>query len=473
MTELQQRPAAVRFPGRDGSTQRALDQRFDGELIRPGHPRYDQCRRVWNGSIDRRPALIARCSGVSDVVAALRFARDGGYPIAVRGGGHSFPGLSVCDDGVVIDLAPMKHIDVDVDAGIVRAGAGVLLGELDAATQQHGMAVPIGSVTHTGLAGLTLGGGIGWLMRKHGLTVDQLLSVDLVTADGRQVRASAEENPDLFWGVRGGGGNFGIATRFTFRLQPVGPNVLSSLLMWPLEQGEQVIRAYREWVAAAPDELTTALILRRAPALELVPEDVRGRPVVGIGACWIGPEDDGVRVLEPMRHAGSPVVEATQMRPFLEQQAMFDASFPHGIWVYSKAADLGGLTNGAIGVLLDNASRIRSPRSTMTAWHMGGAVARVGELDTAFGGRSSVHLVDIAGVTESEAGFAEERDWANASWSALTPHEVGVYVNWLMDEGEAHVRRAYGEERFRRLQELKRTYDPENVFRLNQNIPPE
>lgn len=472
MAAAQERVSAGRSRERGGAALSALEHRFDGELIGPGHPRYDEHRRVWNGSIDRHPLVIARCGGARDAMAALRFARDTGYPVAVRGGGHSFPGLSVCDGGVVIDLSPMKHVEVDLAAGTVRAQAGVLLGELDAATQRHGMAVPIGSVTHTGLAGLTLGGGIGWLMRRHGLTIDQLTAVDLIAADGRQLHADADENSDLFWGVRGGGGNFGIVTDFTFRLHPVGPQVLSSLLMWPLEQGGPVLSAYRGWIAEAPDELTTALIMRRAPALDLVPEAIHGRLVVAVAVCWVGSKSDGMRLLDDMRHAGSPVVDVTQMRAFVEQQAMFDASFPPGIWVYSKAADLVALTDEAAGVLLDSASGIRSPRSTITIWQMGGAVARVGDLDTAFGSRSSAHLVDIAGVTESEAGFDSERDWAHARWSALTPHQAGVYVNWLMDEGEDQVRRAYGQERFLRLQALKRRYDPDNTFRLNQNIPP-
>jgi FAD/FMN-containing dehydrogenase len=449
-----------------------LQRSFLGELVRPGDPSYDQSRKVWNGSIDRHPALVARCTGVPDVIAALAFARRTGLVVAVRSGGHSFPGLSVCDGGMVIDLRSMNRIRVDPDAGTVRAQAGVLLGELDRATQAFGMAVPTGSVTDTGLAGLTLGGGFGWLMRKYGLTIDSLLSVEVVTADGDIVHASEAENSDLFWGVRGGGGNFGIVTEFEYRLHAVGPTVLSGLLLWPLDDGPQVVRFYREWADSAPDELTSALVLRRAPAVDLIPESLHGRPVVGVACCWAGQLDPGESELAPMRGFGSHVVDLVASRAFVEHQAMLDPAFPPGIWIYSKATDLKVLSDDALDVMLDHATRIASPRSGIIAWQLGGAVAGVGELDTPFGSRSSGFLVDILGATDSADGFEQERDWARACWTALAPHHAGVYVNWLMEEGEHRVREAYGEQRYTRLQALKRRYDPENVFRLNQNIRP-
>jgi FAD/FMN-containing dehydrogenase len=449
-----------------------LARRFEGELVGPGHPTYERSRRVWNGSIDRRPALILRCTTIADVVAAVRYARRAGVPPAVRSGGHSFAGLSVCEDGLVIDLSPMKQIDVKPGDRTVRAEAGVLLGELDAATQAFGLAVPTGSVTHTGLAGLTLGGGIGWLMRKHGLTVDQLLSVQMVTADGELLTASETENPDLFWGVRGGGGNFGVVTSFEFRLHAVGPMVGSGLLLWPLEEAQDVVRSYREWADAAPDELTTALIVRRAPAVDLVPTHLRGQPVVAVASCWSGPLARSEAVIEPLRRVGSGVVDLCARRPFVEHQAMFDASFPHGLWVYSKAANVRTLTDEVVSVVLEHAARIVSPRSAITAWQLGGAVNRVGELETPFGGRSSGHLVDLLGATESAEGFGRERDWARDAWAALAPHQDGAYVNWLMEEGEEGVRRAYGAQRYERLVALKRRFDRDNFFRRNQNIPP-
>jgi FAD/FMN-containing dehydrogenase len=470
MTTQIERPIEVTLA--DAAAFASLERSFRGELVRPGDPSYDQRRKVWNGSIDRHPAVIARCAGVSDVVGALAFARRTGLALAIRGGGHSFPGLSVCDDGMVIDLGLMKEIQVDPGARTVRAKAGVLLGELDRATQAFGLAVPTGSVTHTGLAGLTLGGGIGWLMRKYGLTIDSLLSVEVVTADGEVVQASETVNPDLFWGVRGGGGNFGIVTEFEFRLHPVGPTVLSGLLLWPLDDAPEVVRFYRDWADSAPDDLTTALVLRRAPAVDLVPKSLHGQPIVAVACCWAGSLDRGESVLEPMRRFGSRVVDLVAPRAFIEHQAMLDPSFPPGNWVYSKAADLRTLSDDVLGILLDYAARVASPRSGITAWQLGGSVARVGELETPFGSRQSAYVVDMYGVTDSPDGFEQERDWARDCWTALAPHHAGVYVNWLMEEGERRVREAYGEQRYARLQAVKRRYDPENVFRLNQNIRP-
>jgi FAD/FMN-containing dehydrogenase len=466
------RPAIREVPARDRAALAGLERSFSGALIRPGTPSYEAARRVWNGSIDRHPALIARCRGVPDVVAAVAFARRTGLPLAVRSGGHSFAGLSVCDGGIVIDLAPMKRIRVDPAAGTVQAQAGVLLGELDRATQALGLAVPTGSVTHTGLAGLTLGGGIGWLMRSHGLTIDQLRSVQLVGADGEVVTASDTQNADLVWGLRGGGGNFGIVTSFQFRLNAVGPMVLSSLLLWPLDQGPAVVDFYRDWASSAPEELTTLLALRRAPAVELVPSGLHGQPVVGVVSCWAGPLDRGERVLEPMRRFRPAVVDLSGPRPFVEHQSLFDQGFPHGLWGYSKAADVAALSDDVLAVLLEYAARVASPRSTITAWQLGGAVARVAEGETAFGSRSSAYLIDMFAATDSAEGFEQERDWARDCWTALAPHHAGAYVNWLMDEGAEGVRQAYGAERYDRLKALKRRYDPGNVFRLNQNIAP-
>jgi FAD/FMN-containing dehydrogenase len=471
--ELDTHPTVTQAQPLDAAALGELGRCFRGELIGPGHPSYDGCRKVWNGSIDRYPALIGRCSCVADVTAAVLFARRTGVPVAVRGGGHSFAGLSVCDGGIVIDLGSMKQIHVDPVARTVHAQAGVLLGELDRATQAFGLAVPVGSVTQTGLAGLTLGGGIGWLMRKYGLTIDQLLSVEMVTADGEVLTATDAENADLFWGVRGGGGNFGIVTSFEFRLNAVGPMVSSGLLLWPLDDGPEVVRFYRDWADSAPDELTTALVFRRAPSVDPVPEALHGQPVVGVASCWAGPLDHGDTVLEPMRRVGSRLVDLSVVRPFVEHQALFDASFPHGIWVYSKANDVITLADNVIDVTLANAGRIESARSAIVAWQLGGAVARVGEFDTPFGSRSSGYLIDMVGATDSAEGFEQERDWARDCWTALAPHHAGVFVNWLMDEGEERVRQAYGNKRYERLRAVKRHYDPDNVFRLNQNVPPD
>jgi FAD/FMN-containing dehydrogenase len=450
-----------------------LEASFGGQLVRPGDPAYDEHRSIWNASIDRSPALIARCSGVADVIAAVKFARETGLVAAVRGGGHSFPGQSTCDGGIVIDLSPMKGIRVDPEARTARAQAGVLWGELDRETQTFGLATTGGIVTHTGVAGLTLGGGIGWLQRKYGLTIDQLLSVDLITADGEFVKASATENADLFWGVRGGGGNFGIVTEFEFRLHPVGPIVMAGPVFWPMEESPRVLRFYRDWIADAPDELMTIVVHRKAPPLPFVPQELHGKLVVSVVCCYAGPVEDGERVVRPLKTFGSPVLDACQPKPYLAQQAMFDPAFPHGWWYYMRACDVAELTDDVIDITVDHSMRIRSPLTAFPIWQMGGAVARVGDDETAFGARGAGHTFNITCATETAEGFDEEREWARGFWSALEPYHTSVYVNFLMDEGEERVREAYGARKYDRLKELKRRYDPDNFFRLNQNIPPD
>jgi FAD/FMN-containing dehydrogenase len=456
----------------DAPTLTELERSFRGQLVRPSDPAYDEQRKVWNGSIDRSPALIARCAGAADVIAAVKFARATGLQVAVRGGGHSFPGLSVCDSGVVIDLGPMNGIRVDPEARTVRAQAGVLLGELDRETQAFGLAVPSGIVTHTGLAGLTLGGGIGWLMRKHGLTIDQLIAVDVVTADGDLVRASDNENPDLFWGLRGGGGNFGIVTEFEFRLNPVGPIVLAGPIFWPMSESANVLRFYREWIADAPDELMTIVVHRKAPSLPFVPAELRGELVVAVVSCYAGSVDDGERAVRPLRKVGSPVLDLCEPKPFLAHQGMFDPSYPHGWSYYMRACDVAGLTDEVIDITVDHSLRIGSPLTAFPIWQRGGAAARVDEQDAAFHGRGARYTFNIAAATESAEGFDEEREWVRAFWAALAPHHTSVYVNFLMDEGEERIRQAYGDQKYDRLKALKRRYDPDNFFRLNQNIAP-
>jgi len=455
----------------DSAALREFEASFRGEIVRPGDPSYDERRKVWNASIDRSPALIACCAQVSDVVAAVKLARRTGLAVAVRSGGHSFPGHSVCDGGIVIDLRAMAEIDVDPERRVVRAGAGVLLGELDQATQAHGLVAPGGIVTHTGLAGLALGGGIGWLMRKLGLTIDQLLSADVVTADGEMVKASANENADLFWGIRGGGGNFGIVTAFELRLNPLGP-VLAGPIFWRIEESPKVLRFYRDWIAEAPDELMTIVIHRKAPPLPFVPAELHGELVVAVVCCWSGPIDEGEKVIAPLRALGSPVLDLCGPKPYVEHQAMFDPSFPPGRWYYMRACDVAKLTDDVIDITVDHSMRIRSPLTTFPIWQLGGAVARVDDDATAFNGRGAGHTFNLTAMTEGPTGFDAERDWSRDFWSALEPHHQSVYVNFLMDEGEDRVRAAYGPEKWERLKTLKRRYDPDNFFRLNQNIPP-
>jgi FAD/FMN-containing dehydrogenase len=440
-----------------------------GELITPADAGYDEARTIWNGAIDRRPALIARCREPADVAAALRLARERELPIAVRGGGHGIAGTAVCDDGLVIDLSPMKGIAVDPAARIARAQGGVLWGELDAATQAHGLATVGGIVTHTGIAGLTLGGGIGWLMRRCGATVDNLVGAEVVTVDGNVVTADDE----LLFGLRGGGGNFGVVTTFEYRLHEIGPTVLAGPLYFALEDGPEVLRFYRDFITDAPDELTTIVNLRPAPPLPVLPAEMHGRPVVSIAACWAGDPDAGERALAPLRAHGEPLIDLIAPRPYLQLQSMFDPVVPHGWHYYWKSWELPPLTDAAIDVLVERAAAITSPRSYIIVFQLGGAVARP-TYETAFGQRSVGHDVNInAAWLPDDPDGERHAQWTRDTYDALEPHGAGrAYVNFMGDEGSARVRAAYGEATYARLVALKRAYDPDNLLRLNQNVAP-
>jgi FAD/FMN-containing dehydrogenase len=445
---------------------------FRGHVVRPGDPDYDVDRKIWNGSFDKYPAVIIRCAGVSDVIAAVKFGRASGLPVAVRSGGHSFPGLSVADDALMIDLSPMKGVRVDPEKRTARVQAGVLLGELDRETQAFGLAVPSGIVTHTGVAGLTLGGGIGWIMRKHGLSIDQLVSVDLVTADGEFVKASADENEDLFWGVRGGGGNFGVVTEFEFRCVPLGPTILAGPVFWPMEQSGEVLRFYRDWVAEAPDELMTIVVHRKAPPLPFVPQELHGKPVVMVVCCWAGDVEEGEKLIRPLKEFSSPVADVCVPKPYLTHQAMFDPGFVPGRWYYFKSCDVAELSDEIIDITVERSLQIDSPMTSYPIWQMGGAIGRVGDDETAYNGRTAGFTYNVGACTETSEGFDKEREWVRSFWSALEPWHEGVYVNFLGDEGADRVRQAYGPDKYDRLQALKQKYDPDNFFRINQNISP-
>jgi FAD/FMN-containing dehydrogenase len=451
-----------------------LRDSLQGPLILPGDEGYDEARSIWNGAIDRRPACIARCTGVADVVAAVRFGRERDLQVAVRSGGHGVGGQALCDAGLVIDLSPMKGIRVDPVARTARAEAGVLWGELDHETQPFGLATVGGIVTHTGIAGLTLGGGIGWLMRKYGATVDNLVSADVVTADGKLVSASEEENPDLFWGIRGGGGNFGIVTSFEYRLHPVGPTVLGGPIFHPLADAPDVLRFYREFIAAAPDELTTIFDLSVAAPLPFLPEEVHGKPIVMVGACYAGSPDEGAAVVRPLKHFGRPIVDLLEPKPYTALQSMFDPLVPHGWHRYWKSLELPPLTDDAIDTLVEHSSAPTSPKSYTIVFQLGGALARVGEDETAFSQRDAAHNVNVNAVWTEEDPDAERHiAWARDFFDAMQPHAGGrVYLNFLGEEGGNRVRQAYGARNYERLVELKRAYDPTNFFRLNQNIEP-
>jgi hypothetical protein len=454
------------------SSTRALAGSIRGEVVIPGDRDYDQQRRVWNGSIDRHPVLIVQCQDTKDVKAALRFAREHRLLTAVRGGGHSFPGLSTCDGGMVIDLGAMNAVRFDPERHTVRVQAGALLADVDRETLVVGQGVPSGIVSHTGVAGLTLGGGIGWQHRKHGLAIDNLLSVDLMTADGDLVTASEGENADLFWGVRGGGGNFGIVTSFEFRTNPVGPVVLAGPILWPVEKTSQLLAFYRDWVADSPDELMTIVVQRRVAPGQNVPRDLVGQRVVGVVACYVGSVEDGEQIVRPLRGFDSPLLDMCEPKPFLDHQRMFDASFRHGCHYYVRSCDVDELNDDVIGHVADFGSRIESPLSSIAIWQMGGAVSRVGDDETAFHGRNAGFTFNINGNTETAQGFDDEREWARSYWSALAAHHTTVYVNFLMEENEDRIRAAYGPTKYEKLKTLKSKYDPTNFFRLNQNIPP-
>jgi FAD/FMN-containing dehydrogenase/DNA-binding HxlR family transcriptional regulator len=445
---------------------------FAGQLLTPGQEGYDAARRVWNGAIDRRPSHIARCTSVADVVAALRFARERDLLVAVRGGGHGVAGTAVCDDGLVLDLSPMKDLRVSPGARTAHAGAGVLWGELDAATQAFGLATTGGIVSHTGIAGLTLGGGIGWLMRRFGLSVDNLLAAEVVTADGGVITASADQHPDLYWGLRGGGGNFGVVTAFTYRLHPIGPQVLAGPVLWPLEDGPEVLRFYQDVVAQAANEVATIVTLRRAPPLPSLPVELHRRPVCMITMCYLGDPAAGQRALAPLRDFGRPLLDLVDLRPYTALQALVDATVPHGWHYYWKSANLPALHDDVIGALIEHPSRIRSPWSYAVLFHLGGAIADVDQDATAYAHRHAAHALNINAVWLPHQPGEDEIAWAREFYSAIGPHQAGAYVNFLEGDDAERVPAAYGEATYRRLVALKDRHDPDNLFRLNHNIQP-
>jgi FAD/FMN-containing dehydrogenase len=452
----------------------ALTPTFGGELITPDDAAYDAARQVWNGDIQRRPALIARCRGTADVVAAVKFCQEQGLQASVRGGGHAVAGTAVIDDGVVIDLSLMRGTHVDTAAQTITAQGGCLNADLDREAQLHGMAVTGGFISHTGIGGLTLGGGIGHLMRKFGLTIDALRSAEVVTANGDVVTASEDENADLFWGLRGGGGNFGVVTNFTFGLQPVGPTVLAGMIAWPADQAPAVLAFLRDFIATAPDEVGLIGNLRLAPPLPAMPADLHGKPIVALVATYAGPVKEGEQVLRPLREFGTPVVDLIMPKPYAMHQKALDIALPHGRHYYWRSHKLGPLTDEIIAILCEHLGRVTSPMSTVGIFCFGGAVGRVPVDATAFANRDASHDVNIvaAWLPEQAADAARHRAWVREFWAALEPFSRGVYVNFTSDDAADRVRLAYTPEQWARLTAVKAAYDPTNFFRLNANISP-
>ena len=458
----------------DTSAIQGLAGSFGGDLIGPDDPRYEDARQIWNGHIQRRPALIARCRGAADVAAAVRFAREHDLVVSVRGGGHAVAGHAICDDGLVIDLSGMTGTRVDPLARTIRVDGGCLNSDLDRETQAYGLAATGGIVSHTGVGGLTLGGGIGHLMRKFGLSIDALRSCDVVTADGEFVVASEKDNAELFWGLRGGGGNFGVVTSFEFELQPLGPTVLAGLLAWPMDQSQEVLGFLRDFIADAPDEIGLMGNLRLAPPLPVIPEDMHGKPIVGLVATYAGPVEDGEKALEPLKGLPTPAVNAVMPKPYVAHQKMFDAALPHGRHYYWKSHKLGPLSDEIIDIAVEHCTNISSPLSSVPIFSFGGAVARVDEDATAFPYRDAAHDINIvASWLPDQAGDADRHiEWVRGLFGALEPHSRGVYVNFTSDDADQRVRSAYSESQWARLTSLKAKYDPTNFFRMNANIPP-
>ena len=451
-----------------------LQDTVNGQVIAPDDPDYDDARKVWNAMIDKRPAVIVRCATVDDVVAAVGFARDNDLSITARGGGHNVAGLAVADGAVVIDLSSMNEVTVDPDRSTARAGGGAKLGDLDRATQEFGLATPLGVQSETGIAGLTLGGGMGWLRRKYGLSCDQLVSADVVTAEGAVLTASEEENPDLFWGLRGGGGGLGVVTTFEYRLHPVGPEVMLVGLFYPRAQAKGIFRSVEQFTKDAPEDTSPLAFLGAVPPAEPFPEASHGAPAVIVAAVYPGNPEEGARILQPLRELGEPIMDISGPMPYVQVQALFDEDYPDGGRYYWKSIHLDELSDEAIDRLIAHADAAPSAHSTIDVWYQGGAMTRVGPTDTAVGDRSSPILIGVEGNWEDPAD-----DEANLAWTRGVVADMGrfpsggAYLNFpgFLEEGEGLLREAYGPN-YERLTALKEKYDPSNLFQGNRSVRP-
>lgn len=450
----------------------AFKTQFRGEVLLPGSPTYDETRQIWNAMIDRRPALIARCTSPEDVVQAVTFARTHNLLVSIRGGGHNIAGNAVCDDGLMIDLSLMKNVQVDPDARLATVEPGCTLADFDKVAQAHGLATPLGINSTTGVAGLTLGGGFGWLSRKYGMTVDNLLGADVVTADGRQVHASATENADLFWGLRGGGGNFGVVTRFQFQLHPVGPDVLSGLIVFPFEQAKAVLTQFAHFTRAMPDELNVWMVARKAPPLPFLPEAVHGKEIIALALCYVGDPDEGQKLIEPLRGFGTPHGEHVGVQPYCAWQQAFDPLLAFGARNYWKSHNFSQLNDEAIAIILDYAAKLPSAQCEIFIGTIGGQTGRVAPGAMAYSSRDANYVMNVHGRWESAADDARVIAWAREFFAKAQPFASGgAYINFLTQDETDRIAFAYGDT-YNRLVELKQKYDPTNFFRMNQNIRP-
>jgi FAD/FMN-containing dehydrogenase len=440
--------------------------------VSAGEEGYDAARSIWNAMIDRHPALVVRCREAADVVEAIRFAREQKLLLSVRSGGHNIAGSAVCDDGLLIDLSLMKSVHVDPASRTARVEPGAALADFDREAQAFGLATPLGINSTTGVAGLTLGGGFGWTTRKFGLTVDNLISADVVTADAKLIRASEKEHQDLFWALRGGGGNFGIVTSFEFKLHPLGPEVLSGLVVHPLEKAGEALPEFRRIAKEAPDELTIWVVMRKAPPLPFIPTEWHGKEVLIFAACYSGDMQEGEKAVKALRALGSPIADVISPHPFTGWQAAFDPLLTPGARNYWKSHDFGELPDAAIDVIVDAVRTLPSPECEVFIAHVGGAMARVAADATAWANRDAHFIMNAHTRWRDEAQDAVCIGWARELFEATAPFASGsVYVNFMPDDEQDRVEKAYGTN-YRRLTEIKRRYDPDNLFRMNQNIRP-
>ena len=447
-----------------------LSGTIKGRVLGPDDSAYDEARQVWNAMIDRRPAVIVQPANGDDVAPAIKFAREKALEISVRGAGHNIAGNAACNGGVMIDFSQMKQVRVDAAKKRAYVDAGATLGDMDAATQRHGLATPVGINSTTGIAGLTLGGGFGWLTRKHGMTVDNLVSADVVTADGKKLRASEQDNPELFWALRGGGGNFGVVTQFEFALHSVGPEILAGLLVFPFAQAKQILTQYRQFANTAPEDLSVWVVLRQAPPLPFLPQDVHGREVIVLPIFYAGAATEGERLIDQLRAFGNPHGEHVGTQPYAEWQKAFDPLLTPGARNYWKSHNFTELSDGAIDSMIEYAGKLPSPQCEIFIGHIAGAANRVPSAATAYAHRDAKFVLNVHARWEDTAQDGNCIGWARAFFKASAPYaSAGAYVNFMTEDEGERVTAAYGSN-YDRLAQLKRRFDPENVFHLNQNI---